>query len=278
MRMTPSDIIGLLPVDGRYNLHSHTQFCDGRHSMERILQSAIDEGMTLFGFSPHSPVPVDSPCNMSRADVALYLAEIERLRTLYGDKITILSSMEIDYLGEQWGPSSDFFSSIPLDYTIGSVHFIPAIDGTLTDIDGSSERFLNNMSTRFNNDIDYVINSFFDATESMIEAGGFEIIGHFDKILLNATAYDPDIPAGQLYRRRVDRIIECISSAGIIAEINTKHRDTRGHFFPHEDLWGRLLRAGVPLVVNSDVHYAELVNAGRDKALNLLHTKSLPNT
>lgn len=269
-RISPRRLAAL--IDGRrgYNLHSHTQFCDGRHPMEQIVKSAIDAGMEILGFSPHSPVPIESPCNMLQADVPAYLAEIERLRALYGDRITLLASMEIDWLGPQWGPSSPYFDTLPLDYRIGSIHFIKGADGTLIDIDGSSERFMRNMPAHFDNDIMYVVNTFFDATEAMIEAGGLDIIGHFDKVLLNATAHTPAIATSEVYRRRIDRIIDCIAGAGIIAEINTKARDTRGMFFPEQSLWPRLRKAGIPLAVNSDVHYSNLINAGRDEALDIL--------
>ena len=38
-----------------YNLHSHTQFCDGRFTMEEMVKAAIDCGMEHYGFTPHSP-------------------------------------------------------------------------------------------------------------------------------------------------------------------------------------------------------------------------------
>ncbi len=270
MSLTVSEILELLPANNLYNLHSHTQFCDSRHSMELILQGAIGEGMTLFGFSPHSPVPIESPCNMLKSDVPVYLAEMERLARQYSGQVKLLAAMEIDYLGPDWGPSHPYFDTVALDYRIGSVHFIPDINGLPVDIDGSSERFLGNMRLHFDNDIDFVINRFFDQTEAMIEAGGFQIIGHFDKVLLNAVAFDPHVASSPLYQNRLDRAIDCIAASGIIAEINTKHRQARGYFFPAADLWPRLQRAGIPLVVNSDVHYRELTNAGRPEALTVL--------
>lgn len=260
----------------KYNLHSHTQFCDGRHSMEEILRAAIDEGMTLFGFSPHSPVPVDSPCNMSFDDVEPYFDEIQRLRSLYGDQIEILASMEIDYLGDKWGPANPYFDNLPLDYRIGSVHFVPsAIDGTPIDIDGSAERFFKNMAEQFDNNIDYVVNAFFDASEAMVEAGGLDIIGHFDKVIMNGIEYDPNLADSSIYRRRVVRMIDCIASADIAAEINTKAIDTRGRFFPDSSLFHAMKRAGITILVNSDVHFSNLVNAGRDKAFAILDNLSI---
>ena len=95
-----------------YNLHSHTQFCDGRADMEQFVVAAVEQGFSHYGFSPHSPVPIASPCNMAADDVAAYLAECERLQCIYGDKIRLFAAMEIDYLSSEWGPSHDFFQQV----------------------------------------------------------------------------------------------------------------------------------------------------------------------
>ncbi|MDE5725671.1 MAG: PHP domain-containing protein [Duncaniella sp.] len=39
-----------------YNFHSHTQFCDGREPMEAMAAAAVAEGLTHYGFTPHSPI------------------------------------------------------------------------------------------------------------------------------------------------------------------------------------------------------------------------------
>ena len=65
------------------NLHSHTQFCDGRNSMEEILVEAMKAGFTSWGFTPHAPISIDSPCNMMENKVELYLKEVERLKNKY---------------------------------------------------------------------------------------------------------------------------------------------------------------------------------------------------
>ena len=105
------------------------------------MTQAISSGITTLGFTPHSPVPLQSPCNMPDCDVAAYFSEIDRLRQLYGHSITLLAGMEIDYLGSDWGPCSSYFDSLPLDYRIASVHFIPDFDGNPIDIDGRVTSF-----------------------------------------------------------------------------------------------------------------------------------------
>ena len=52
-----------------YNFHSHTPYCDGHAPMRDFVEEAIRMGFTDWGFTPHSPVPIASPCNIKLADV-----------------------------------------------------------------------------------------------------------------------------------------------------------------------------------------------------------------
>lgn len=263
-------IQALVADSPRYTLHSHTQFCDGRATMAEFAAAAVDAGFTAYGFSPHSPVPIESPCNMSLTDVPLYLDEAMRLRLLYRDRIKIFTSMEIDYLGSDWGPANKYFQTLPLDYRIGSVHFISSKSGDLVDVDGRFENFRRKMAENFNSDIRYVVDSFYDRSEAMILAGGFDIIGHFDKIGHNASHYAPGIEHEPWYKQRIDRIIRLIKDSGITVEINTKSWDDHHRMFPSVDIIPHLKSAEIPMIVNSDAHYTDKIDAARQVALDII--------
>ena len=111
-------------------------------------EAAAESGFLHYGFSPHSPIPVQSPCNMSFERVEEYLKEFRRLRDEYAGKLNLYCSMEIDYLGSDWGPSNPYFDTLPLDYRIGSVHFIPSAEG-MVDVDGRFESFKGKMERFF---------------------------------------------------------------------------------------------------------------------------------
>lgn len=253
----------------KQNLHSHTQFCDGRASMEEILESANKAGFTTWGFTPHSPICIESPCNMKAEDVGKYLAEIKRLRKLYPE-INILAGMEVDFLDEEHGPSSQDVKGYGLDYIIGSVHFIPNQKGEFFDIDGSPERFQKVLKDHFNNDLNYVVSTFWLQTQKMLQAGGFHIIGHIDKIALNASSVDPDIEEDTEYIKLSNETIDLAIRKGVAIEINTKHYKKYGRFFPHPRFWKHIIDSGTKMPVNSDTHYAELVEDGIEAAFTQL--------
>lgn len=264
------DILTAISADRRYNLHSHTQFCDGHAPMEEMVEGAVRAGLTRYGFSPHSPIVIASPCNMSAADVEAYKAEVERLRRKYAGRIELYTAMEVDYLGSQWGPASPEVQAYGLDYIIGSVHFVPSQDGVYADTDGPADRFVHYVHEVFHDDLRYVVDRFFAQTQAMIEAGGLNIVGHFDKIGLNASSIQPDIENEPWYARHIADTIDCMAAHGVAAEINTKAYTRHGRFFPARQWWPQVLAAGIPLVVNSDAHDPALTDASRAEAFTLL--------
>lgn len=266
-----------------YNFHSHTQFCDGRASMSDFVEEAIKEGYLHYGFTPHSPIPIVSPCNMSMEDVTNYIEEFQRLKEIHKDRINLYLSMEIDYLDEQWGASNSYFQELPLDYRLSSVHFIPTQSGNqLIDIDGRPETFIRKMHEFFNDDIYYVVDKFYMQTLKMIDAGGFDIIGHFDKIGFNASHFRPDIENEAWYKAHIECVIKAIKEKGLIAEVNTKAweapvnatekqcKEYTPRLFPSADTISMLKNARIPLVVNSDTHYPSRLNCGREAAFNII--------
>ena len=256
-----------------YNLHTHTQFCDGHATMEEFVVEAIAQGFVHLGFTPHSPISVESPCNMSRESVQEYFDEIARLRKAYGDRINIYTSMEIDYVSVDDGPASDYFQSLPLDYRIGSIHFIPDIanPSELVDIDGKFPQFKSHMAKNFNGDIEYVVKKFFSQMMAMVDEGGFDIVGHMDKIGFNASQYCPDIDEEPWYDKLVIDLFENIMDHHLIIEVNTKAWLQRNRYYPNLKYFGMLKRYNAPVVVNSDAHYPTLLNNGRLEAIKLLN-------
>ncbi len=267
--MNSQEIYNLIKDEEKYNLHSHTQFCDGRVPMSEMAEAAHGAGFKIWGFSPHSPVNIPSPCNMEAGRMTEYLNECRRLNELYQD-MNILASLEIDYLNPDWGPHIDYFHKLPLDYRIGSIHFVPNQDGKLLDCDGNFTRFEGYLRNGYRGDLRYVVEKYFEQLLFMMERGGFEILGHFDKIAGNASLVDPELETYGWYESLIDDVISHAASSDILVEVNTKSLIDKKRFFPDLKWWRKLVDAKIPLAVNSDTHYPEKVNIGRNEAFNEL--------
>lgn len=265
------DFKDILSSTTQYNFHSHTQFCDGKASMEDMARRAVLEGMKHYGFTPHSPILIESPCNMDQAAAPTFMQEVERLKQLPElHACKFYAGMEIDYMGAEWGPSHPFFANLNLDYSIGSVHFIPTQDGRMIDIDGRFQRFCQKMKEDFRNDIEYVVHMYYSNSCDMVRAGGFDIIGHFDKIGHNASHFAPGIEDSRFYRDEVEKLIETLNEYRPIVEINTKAYTEFGRFFPNKEHIYAVRDCGLTLMVNSDAHRPDGISAGRKEGLELL--------
>ena len=259
----------------RYNLHSHTQFCDGHAPMETMARAASDCGMLHYGFSPHSPICVESGANMSHENVNTYLDEVNRLKSLPVELPQLYAAMEIDFISVDFGPHIDMFQRMPLDYRIGSVHFVPNQDGISVDCDGSADRFLRYLKDAFGGDLRYVVEKYFEQVLTMLERGGFDMLGHFDKIAQNASVADPGIENQPWYEALIDDVVSHAKTAGVVVEINTKYINDKGRFFPHDRWWQKLKDAEMPIAVNSDAHWPEKVDEGRRQAYEKLRQTGL---
>lgn len=89
------------------------------------LNSLLRTGSAPTVFHPISPLPFETFWNMSKDDMPEYLTEIERLKKKYSDRLEIYVGLEIDFLDESYNASIPYFRNLPLDYRIGSIHFLP---------------------------------------------------------------------------------------------------------------------------------------------------------
>lgn len=264
------------------NYHSHCTFCDGRSTPEDFVKFAISHGFRAYGFSSHSPLPFETFWNMSKEDVPEYLAEINRLKTKYIDRIEIYTALEIDYLDETYNPSIAYFQDMPLDYLIGSIHFLPlsehlseenmvCIDGSFADYKASVDRY-------FEGDISKLVTRYFDSTLKMIEAGGIDIVGHMDKIYMNGHkckgfSFDAD-----WYQKPFRAALDLIAEKGLMVEVNTKNLTKKQQVFPRREYLRLLKDMNIPVMVNSDCHYPDLVNDGRAEAFEFLKEAGFKTT
>lgn len=257
------------------NLHSHTEFCDGRASMAEMAKAAFSAGFNKWGISPHSPICCPSGANMKAADMTDYLAESNRLKKEYDAKMQILIGMEIDYISKDFGPHTEYFQNLPLDYSIGSVHFVRTREGMPVDVDGPAERFLKYLESAYDGDLRYVAETYFHMELEMLDRGGFDIIGHLDKIGDNGSHAQYDLEEQDWYADLVDKVIFKSVDKDVIIEINTKKFDTGGRFFPAERWWPLLKKYNAKLILSTDAHYPDKVASGYDAAMKRLRAIGL---
>ena len=94
------------------NLHNHSTFSDGMHTVAQNVSAAEQLGMLAIGFSDHSYTACDPSYCMKTEDYERYLKAIEKEK--HRSSIPVFAGIEQDYYSE---PIFD-----GLDYVIASVH------------------------------------------------------------------------------------------------------------------------------------------------------------
>lgn len=252
------------------NYHSHCTFCDGKAPMEDFVKSAIQAGFTAYGVSSHAPLPFATRWTLKQEKMPAYLAELNQLKQKYADRIELYAGLEIDYLDDRQNPAMAYFQELPLDYRIGSVHLIYTEEGEIIDTDTNPENFKALLDKYFHGDLKPMVSRYFEASMRMVELGGFDFIGHADKISFNANQCQEGATEQPWYKKKREELFALIAAKGMMMEINTKAFLKRGCFFPAREHFSLIRELGIPVVVNSDAHLPELVNAGRQEALKAL--------
>lgn len=252
------------------NYHSHCLYCDGRANMEDFIRFAISEGFSSYGISSHAPLPFSTAWTMEWDRMGNYLSEFSRLKEKYEGKIELAIGLEIDYLNDDSQPALTRFQELPLDYRIGSVHMLYSPEGQVVDIDTPAAIYRQLVDAHFDGDLDSVIHLYYKNLNRMVELGGFDIVGHADKMHYNASCYRPGLLDEPWYNTLVCDYFETIARRGYIVEVNSKAFLELGTFYPNERYLPLFKELGIRMQVNSDAHYPERINNGRSEGLAAL--------
>ncbi|OAV73074.1 histidinol-phosphatase [Bacteroidales bacterium Barb6] len=256
------------------NYHSHSTFCDGRGTPEEFLRFALSNGFRAYGFSSHSPLPFETFWNMSKSDMPEYLAETERLKGKYGHRLEVYAGLEIDYLDGAYNPSIPYFQELPLDYRIGSVHFLPLsevlTESNMVCIDGGFTGFDRAVEEYFGGNVRRLVERYYSSVQRMVATGGFDVVGHIDKVCMNGQlCHGFSFDAGW-YRKAFADSLALVAEKGLMVEINTKNMLPKRQTYPRIQFYPLLREMKIPVLVSSDCHIPHLVNDGRAEALALL--------
>lgn len=155
------------------NLHNHTVFSDGKHTMEENILSAIKKNMLSLGFSDHSFTACDPSYCMKQERYGEYLQTISGLKEKYREQLPIYAGMELDYYSQM--PAGDY------DYIIASVHYIIR-NGVTYPIDHSPRQQEDCIRDAFEGDVLAMAKCYYDMlTEHVIRVKP-TFVGHFDVI------------------------------------------------------------------------------------------------
>jgi len=246
----------------RVNLHTHTARCNhATGSVDDYCREAVKAGISILGFSDHSPFP-DGEYGASRmafSDLPDYLREIEEARVKY-PQLTIFAGLELDYrpvLGRQF--YSELIERFQLDYVLGGVHHLPAAEGRPAQ-HVTAERPMTVATLR----------AFVRQSIAFMELGLIEYLAHPDITALSLERWTPEVRAAYW------DLLEAAASLHVPLEINAyglrkkpveTPEGTRPPY-PWLPFWELAAEHGsIEAVAGSDAHRPEDVWGNLDDAI-----------
>lgn len=235
--------------------HIHTILSDGYATHEEMIQAAIEKGLDEIGFSDHICLkPVEWAMRME--DIPVMTSQIIDLKQKYSGQIAVRYGIEVDYFPDMEDDIAELIKGIPLDYVIGSVHFIGNWN---FDMDQS-------LYGKWTNDVLY--SKYFALVQQLAKSGLFDIVGHLD-IIKKFRIY-PETNQEALFEETLD----IIKHNNLVVELNTGGFDRPcQEFTPSPKLLEMCFRHQIPVTLSSDAHRTSQIARYYDLAFSLLkHT------
>ncbi|WKY46752.1 histidinol-phosphatase HisJ [Eubacteriaceae bacterium ES3] len=256
------------------NYHIHSNFCDGKNSLEEMVLAAIKAGLRSIGLTGHMPLPFENDWTIQEENLTAYFAEVERLINLYKDQIEIYKSLEVDYFMDRKSISQQAKGLLKdLDYVIMSIHTIKTVNADVIGyIDESRENFANAITNFYAGDFKSFIQEYYQAIGDMVTTYQPEILGHLDlikKFNQNQCFFDD---RDDWYQDIVKVCLDRIAKTKTMIEINTgaDMRVPGVGRYPSDWIIPEMKNRNIPITIGGDTHFDNGIVFGFEAAENYL--------
>jgi histidinol-phosphatase (PHP family) len=264
------------------NLHTHSEYCDGRGSMEEFIDTAHARGIRVLGFSSHAAVSFDAIWTIRDGQMSDYIAAVRAAARYAQDRygMAIFAGFEADYIESAWEATCRGIHDVGADFIIAAVHVLGE-PGTAGYIHVTSNR------TRFGGflessgrDVHGAVEEYYRLEAELVCRGGFDILAHMDiikKINFGLPLFDE---ASAWYRRQVEFLLHAIAKRPCVVELNTGglNRGKADDLYPAQWILAELALLRIPVTVTSDAHTPGEICGGYEAARQALRTAGYAHT
>lgn len=199
------------------DLHLHTFYSHGRNSPWEMYRAAQEKGLSLIGFTEHSPRPLTYNYKNEYRDhltahFSDYIQAISDMRAHAPDTCQVLLGLEMDWLPAEEAFVREACSAHDYDYLLGSVHFLDHWG-----FDDGQEPWQEADAAR----IYGWYENYFKTWRSMITSGLFQIASHPDLIKIYSVRHFHDWLAMPESRELVKDCLTALRDANMAMEISS---------------------------------------------------------
>ena len=249
------------------NFHTHTTWCDGKDTPEKVVLSAIEKGFDAIGFSSHVSFPEATPFVLGPVLGPRYADEIRALKAKYADRIAVRLGAEADYIPGVTAPEKARYAHLGLEYLIGSIHYVIADDGGRVPVDHTPELLAEGLRDHFGGDVERYIRAYFRQQRDMVAKYDFDVVGHLDLVRKFNVKHPYFDESAAWYREELVKTADAVAASGKIAEVNTGaiSRGWLDDAYPSKPFRDLLRERGVRFVLSADAHAADAIDCAFDR-------------
>ena len=233
------------------NYHSHTWRCQHASGTEKeYVESAIQGGLKILGFSDHVPVPFEggykSRCRMRVDQLEDYVTTILDLKKEYSREIEIHLGFEVEYFSRYIDKQLEMMKPYPIEYFILGQHFLG---------DENGGDYCGAPTTNPETLVRYC-----RICSEALDTGLFTYFAHPDVIRFSGN--------DELYEREMRTLCEKAHALSMPLEINLLGiEDNRN--YPNDTFWRIAGETGCTAILGSDAH--RVYNMVRPDAIEAAH-------
>lgn len=254
------------------NYHMHCHYCDGKGTPKEMVDKAVSLGFKSVGFSSHAPLPFDNDFCMLAENLEAYVADIKQQKDR--SDIDVYLGLEIDFIVGLTAPSDTKWDAYRLDYKIGSVHTLDAPNErySMLSVDGPHDEFKVLLDEVHNGSARSMIEVYYQRVRELCEAGGFDILGHYDLVKKHNKALAFFDEQDSWYQEIAIATLDAVAKAGVILEVNYGGmlRGATDDVYPSPWLLKHAKAKNIPVQINADAHAPHHLGVYHEKCREIL--------
>ena len=221
--------------------HTHTNYSDGISPHHSYLSQASYACIDELGFSDHFSI-LESQWSVNSEAIKQMRNQILTIKKMGDLPIRIRFGAEIDYIPGKEKIIQALIQSLPLDYVIGSVHFL---DNWNFDTDPQNFEGRN---------IDELYDQYFNTVRKAISSKLYDIIGHID--LIKKFGHYPSNDPSRWHKK----LIRSLKQTNSVVEVNTSGLNKPcKEFYPGVHFITLCFHSNIPVTLGSDAHEANQI-------------------
>lgn len=242
------------------NYHTHTYRC--KHAsgdVEDYAREALKKQMKVLGMSDHAALPDNRwlDVRMEKDELSIYVQKVREAQAEY-KALKILLGMECEYAKEYHAYyKEELLDKWKFDYLILGAHYYP--------MNGEWRNVFKGVKSQ------QELKAYSDYVAAAMEAGLFLFTAHPDLFANSYELWDKETAACSKY------ILEAAESFHMPLEINgyglrkpmIKTAEGSRRMYPFKPFWELAARYNIEVIVNSDAHRPEDVDANIEEGMSI---------